>query len=1559
MSHVDASQLSAYNSLSDKHLAGYFANTKMRGHLRKSGLITRRGQIVTETSYRLNIARKEHKKHVKDLLAQAIVHKTLDLERHRQVAIRQKLEEIAKIELVQRVRGERNRHAVDEALLPLITGSPREKDAPYKRRTRSRSEGKRDRSDSPCSQGLRTPTPRSGGHAENELLIEERVIYVDDDGNEIDMSDCEQPLVRSGRSRTPRSREEIDARHLYSLNPLALRRYATALAKMEQTNTLASPYLIPQIPIPPSSPRTGPARHRSAGNRGRSTSSDKSPKRSPGVDLHRREPAMRHQGDIHSNCEVTMKFHGWALKLARERTDNRHDVSVEQQHCGGNTLTVFKGLIEPGSKFSFISKRHRGYPFSLTLYVDGRQDARVSTCCEFGHSKKVRLGAKQGHFSFVGIKGMNPCYKCQVQKGMVGGKPPPKKMEQPSSNPGEEVIVVQVSEPPPKETEKAKQSDEEESAHDQILVPVEVDGADARDNNADAYESDFEDEDDSPSGRSQQPDEVLYHKDWDNKGNKQDVTEKPIAEEPDEDKRQIRGLAADFADDEKEDEKNAFVSAEKSANPDVVGDFEDDTVRKVEGYSSEEEDLDGKKDKTIVVEKKSDAPREASKNIDERSSKARTLFFTVSQKEDTAKPEVVQVKDAAANNRSSPPVPQLKPPGREEDRDGDYSSSESSYSSSSSSTPSEKSTPRVVTESRLVTPTKALGVVSEADRAPSRIAEANMMSDGSYSYKSSTSSSSASDTESRPTSLPERPKSPVAETLIQEEKEERKEEEMKEENSKLSLSKEGEEEPRKETLEEESLVSKQITLPPMMDSARSEPESTATRGGESESVRESSSSSEDSSSYSSSDSETDDSKSSPVKERTPAQKTKPEAISNQVEDSESFSSSSGSGSESERSARPITPFPTRKEEDRSQTLSDEESDKSSQDKYPSKPVTSPIPVEGAAAPADSANDKDVQQNANKGNTVVSERQAVLSSTIVAAAAIMAPAVPPDMDRESLMAAADRSERKDSADGDGKKSADSGSSSVDSSSDSSNSSGSSSELESESEGELIVQEETPRGSKDPTPKADDTASKEDAVPKTADGATPTVVSTVASVGDEARPEDSDTNEPQQTKLPAPHATPQPEQTTFPSPPRSPSKSLLDKQTEQVPPPVPTVVVIPTTPDLREAQGIGEWQDRVATPVQGPRQPGGLPAQFEYQPKHSAESDDKTVSGENGQTRPTSESETENMHGGNDPDRVADDDSAKWQSILEFVQPPPQTMHSGSLTPLLEDQNAIDIHNINLTKPQIVEIMQTIEIKDDLQAVTISNCSLGVDDMNKLLQSLAKSPSNPRILNLNNNILGPRSVVPLVEMLKIKPSIDMLLLQGNPIGNEGLQTLVDGLLDIEFEAQEYKKRESERIGGVPVLSIKGRFCQLQELDLSEASITDDGMVDVALLLESNLDLHTLSLSSCPDITKPGWSKLATALAKNKNLKTLTIQNNKVGDEGVQILVEGLKSNTSLSTLEVANAGIGEAGGRALIDLLKRNTTVQYLTLLPGNDIPQKTQDEINRYLALNQSSPSSLH
>jgi len=119
MSNLDPGPLARYNSLQDKHLAGYFSNTKMKKHLIKAGLVKKDGEIVDDNTYRLKMAKKEHQKHVKDLLATAIVHKALDVERMRQYEFRKKLDELYKIELVQRVKGEKKRKG-DEEIVPLL-----------------------------------------------------------------------------------------------------------------------------------------------------------------------------------------------------------------------------------------------------------------------------------------------------------------------------------------------------------------------------------------------------------------------------------------------------------------------------------------------------------------------------------------------------------------------------------------------------------------------------------------------------------------------------------------------------------------------------------------------------------------------------------------------------------------------------------------------------------------------------------------------------------------------------------------------------------------------------------------------------------------------------------------------------------------------------------------------------------------------------------------------------------------------------------------------------------------------------------------------------------------------------------------------------------------------------------------------------------------------------------------------------------------------------------------------------------------------------------------------
>lgn len=61
--------------------------------------------------------------------------------------------------------------------------------------------------------------------------------------------------------------------------------------------------------------------------------------------------------------------------------------------------------------FQFVSRRHQGFPFSLTFFLNGLQVDRLSSCCEFKHRKGSRLGGRHGHFGFCGVEGASPCYK--------------------------------------------------------------------------------------------------------------------------------------------------------------------------------------------------------------------------------------------------------------------------------------------------------------------------------------------------------------------------------------------------------------------------------------------------------------------------------------------------------------------------------------------------------------------------------------------------------------------------------------------------------------------------------------------------------------------------------------------------------------------------------------------------------------------------------------------------------------------------------------------------------------------------------------------------------------------------------------------------------------------------------------------------------------------------------------------------------------------------------------------------------------------------------------------
>ncbi|NXS08150.1 ERIC3 protein, partial [Neodrepanis coruscans] len=133
---------------------------------------------------------------------------------------------------------------------------------------------------------------------------------------------------------------------------------------------------------------------------------------------------------LRSNAIVTMAYLGKSVHLSHDDADYRDEIEVYQQHCGGENLCVYKGKLLERETFQFISRRHYGFPFSLTFFLNGMQVDRVSCCCEYKHQRRSQLRGRHRYFRFLKVEGASPCYRCIIAMGLDKKPSPPKrKME--------------------------------------------------------------------------------------------------------------------------------------------------------------------------------------------------------------------------------------------------------------------------------------------------------------------------------------------------------------------------------------------------------------------------------------------------------------------------------------------------------------------------------------------------------------------------------------------------------------------------------------------------------------------------------------------------------------------------------------------------------------------------------------------------------------------------------------------------------------------------------------------------------------------------------------------------------------------------------------------------------------------------------------------------------------------------------------------------------------------------------------------------------------------------
>ncbi|UJR29948.1 hypothetical protein I4U23_017495 [Adineta vaga] len=324
MSHFESSTLARYNSLADPHLQSYFSNERIQSHLKHAGLVTNHGEILSDAEYRSKLAQREHRKHVRHMLAENIVNRAIDIERSRNAEVKRYFETVSKAALVNNIKESRRRHAGGNSL-GFMSGSS-------------------DMALLSLDSSWAQSRPRSANYHSD----------FNDEHTHI-------PRIQSANL-------SLDRRIKHSSKSRKRRPRSLQRPKSSQKPRSSTKYPNARSSSPP--------------------------------------------------CQIQMIYYGPHTKVDYDRMvfSDIDEVMVMQQHCGGENLIVYKGLLKPGAEFTFDSRRHSDYPFGLSLYVKGLIDSRISTCCEYKHRHGVRLGGDRGHFAVLSVVGSKPCIKCRYGK---------------------------------------------------------------------------------------------------------------------------------------------------------------------------------------------------------------------------------------------------------------------------------------------------------------------------------------------------------------------------------------------------------------------------------------------------------------------------------------------------------------------------------------------------------------------------------------------------------------------------------------------------------------------------------------------------------------------------------------------------------------------------------------------------------------------------------------------------------------------------------------------------------------------------------------------------------------------------------------------------------------------------------------------------------------------------------------------------------------------------------------------------------------------------------------
>ncbi|XP_058382031.1 ribonuclease inhibitor isoform X1 [Diceros bicornis minor] len=183
------------------------------------------------------------------------------------------------------------------------------------------------------------------------------------------------------------------------------------------------------------------------------------------------------------------------------------------------------------------------------------------------------------------------------------------------------------------------------------------------------------------------------------------------------------------------------------------------------------------------------------------------------------------------------------------------------------------------------------------------------------------------------------------------------------------------------------------------------------------------------------------------------------------------------------------------------------------------------------------------------------------------------------------------------------------------------------------------------------------------------------------------------------------------------------------------------------------------------------------------------------------------------------------------------------------------------------------------------------------------------------------------------VQANPSLTELSLRTNKLGDAGVHLVLQGLQSPTCKIQKLSLQNcclTEAGCGV-LPSMLHSVPTLRELHLNDNPLGDTGLQLLCEgLLHPQCHLEKLQLEYC-NLTATSCGPLASVLRAKQDFKELMVSNNDIGEAGVRVLCQGLADSTCpLETLKLENCGLTPANCKDLCGIVASKASLRELDL-----------------------------